>query len=132
MTAATRDHSPDGTGGIAGTNSASLPAAFADLEPWVAEWSLATEQARAEKRVSTPMPVLRAFHAATLPRLEAIIDYLNTLPNDPQALAPDDGRLYALAQMVMEASAPIDLNWDSADIEDVFPMRRMKFHPPSI
>jgi hypothetical protein len=109
-----------------------LPAAFADLAPWVAAWSLGTEKARAERRVLTPMPVLRAFHAATLPRLEAVIEYLNTLPNDPQVLAPADRRLYALAQMVMEASAPIDLNWESADIEDVFPMSRMKFHPPSV
>ena len=112
--------------------TAMLPGAFVDLEPWVAEWSLGTEKARAEKRVLTLMPVLREFHAATLPRLEAIIEYLNTLPNDPQALAPGDRRLYALAQMVMEVSAPIDLNWDSSDIEDVFPMRRMKFHPPSV
>jgi hypothetical protein len=34
--------------------------------------------------------------------------------------------------MVMEASAPLDLKWDSPDIEDVFPISRMRFHPPSI
>ena len=109
-----------------------LPEAFADLAPWVAEWSIRTEKARAEKRVSTPIAVLRAFHAALLPRLEPMIRYFNTLPNDPEALSPPDARLYGLAQMTMEASAPIDLDWDTPDIEDVFPLQRMKFHPPSI
>ena len=120
-----------GGGGVTVTGPL-VPEAFADLAPWVAEWSIGTEKARAEKRVSTPIVALREFHAATLPRLEAMIEYFNTLPNDPQALAPDAKRLYALAQMVMEASAPIDLNWDTPDIEDVFPMHRMTFHPPSI
>lgn len=109
-----------------------LPEPFADLAPWAQDWSIRTEKARAEKRLSTPIARLREFHAATLPRLEAIIQYLNTLPNDPQALAPADQRLFGLAQMVMEASPPIDLGWDSSDIEDVFPLTRMKFHPPSI
>jgi hypothetical protein len=112
--------------------SAVVPAQFADLAPWVAEWAIETEKARAWKRVSTPIAKLREFHAATVPRLVEMIDYFNTLPNDPQALAPAAKRLYALAQMVMEASAPIDLGWDTSDIEDVFPMARMNFHPPSI
>ena len=109
-----------------------LPLAFADLIPWVAGWSIRTEKARAEKRVGTPIDVLREFHAAVSPRLEEMFQYFNTLPNDPQALLPPDARLYGLAQMVLEASAPIDLQWDTPDIEDVFPLHRMKFHPPSI
>ena len=109
-----------------------LPQAFADLAPWVADWSIRTEQARAEKRVGTPIETLREFHAALSPRLEAMFQYFNTLPNDPSALSPPDARLYGLAQMVLEASAPIDLQWNTPDIEDVFPLHRMKFHPPSI
>ena len=109
-----------------------LPPAFAELAPWVADWSIRTEKARAEKRVATPIAVLREFHAAVSPRLEEMFKHFNTLPNDPDALAPPDARLYGLAQMVLEASAPIDLQWDTPDIEDVFPLHRMKFHPPSI
>jgi hypothetical protein len=108
-----------------------LPEAFSDLTPYVAEWALGSEKERAEKRVSTDIAKLREFHAALLPRLEPMIQFFNTFPNDPDALPPDAKRLYRLAQMVMEASAPIDLGWDSSDIEDVFPMHRMKFHPPS-
>ena len=130
MTSVVRFH-PSG-GVLADSGGPGVPAQFADLAPWVAEWAIETEKERAEKRVSSTMTVLREFHAATVPRLVAMIEYFNTLPNDPQALAPADRRLYALAQMVMEASAPIDLAWDTADIEDVFPMQRMNFHPPSI
>lgn len=108
-----------------------LPAAFAMLEPYVAEWALRGEKARAQKRVSTPIEVLRAFQQALLPHLEPMIRYFNTLPNDPDALAPDARRLYCLAQMVMEVSAPLDLQWSSPDIEDVFPLERIKFLPPS-
>ena len=109
-----------------------LPAEFAELAPWVAEWSIRTEKERALKRVSSSIEVLRAFHAAVSPRLEDMFKYFNTLPNDPDALSPPDSRLYGLAQMVLDASAPIDLQWETTDIEDVFPMHRMKFHPPSI
>ena len=130
MKSVVRFHPPSGA--AAAPVGALVPDAFADLAPWIAEWSIGTEKGRAEKRVSTPIAVLRQFHAATLPRLEAMIEYFNTLPNDPQALAPDAKRLYALAQMVMEASAPIDLDWGTPDIEDVFPMHRMTFHPPSV
>jgi hypothetical protein len=109
-----------------------LPAAFSDLAPYVSEWVLPSEKERAIKRVSTDIKKLREFQQAILPRLESMIEFFNTFPNDPKALPPDALRLYRLAQMVMEASAPIDLEWESADIEDVFPMERMNFHPPSI
>lgn len=130
MTSVIRFHPPQTAAGAPA--GPLLPEPFADLAPWIAEWSIGSEKARAEKRIATPIALLREFHAATLPRLEAMIEYFNTLPNDPQALAPEAKRLYALAQMVMEASAPIDLNWDTPDIEDVFPMHRMRFHPPSL
>jgi hypothetical protein len=105
----------------------SLPPGFAELEPLVAEWSLGTQKSRAEKRIDTEMARLKAFHGALRPRIEDIIGYMNTLPNDPGALAPDAKRLYHLAQMFMEAAAPIDLAWPTGDIEDTFPMERFEF-----
>jgi hypothetical protein len=59
--------------------------------------------------------------------MEAIIEYLNTFSNDPDTLPEPVKRLFNLARMVMEASAPIDLGWRSPDIEDVFPMDRIGF-----
>jgi hypothetical protein len=119
-------------GANAGMPEDQLPDAFEALQPLVAEWAQPDERARALKRVSTPIPVLQQFQGALLPHLDGILRYLNTLPNDPVALAPPDRTLFRLIQMLMEASAPLDLKWDSPDIEDVFPISRMRFHPPSI
>jgi hypothetical protein len=104
-----------------------LPAAFSELAPLVPEWALATERERAVKRVETEIGRLKAFHDAVYPRIHDIIRYFNALPNDPEALAPDAKRLYHLAEMFMEAAAPIDLEWPSGDIEDTFPMARFEF-----
>lgn len=104
-----------------------LPTEFADLVPYVAEWSLETERERAVKRVSTDIDKLRRFHDAVAPRMEAIILHLNTFPNDPATLPDPVKRLFNLARMVMEASAPIDLGWSTPDIEDVFPIERIGF-----
>ena len=76
-----------------------VPEPFADLAPWMAEWSIGSEKGRAEKRIATPIAVLREFHAATLPRLEAMIVYLNTLPNDPHALVIDHRSEHAARQI---------------------------------
>ena len=109
-----------------------LPAAFAHLSPLVAEWARPNERERAIKRVSTPIAELAAFQRRMLPELEAIIAHLDTFPNDPAALPADSLRLYRLAQMTMEVSAPLDLEWAEPDIDDVFPMERMNFLPPSV
>ena len=106
-----------------------LPVEFAELTPFVSEWALSTEAARAAKRIDTPMQELQQFHATLFPWLDAIIEFLNRYPNDPDALPVDVKNLYDLALMAMEAAAPIDLDWSSPDIEDVFPLQRFKFHP---
>ncbi|VCU68484.1 hypothetical protein PIGHUM_00535 [Pigmentiphaga humi] len=112
-------------------NDTSLPAPFADLEPYVAQWAMPDEKTRAIKRLSSDMETLKRFHAATAPRIEEIICFLNAYPNTPHDLPPEVGRLFRLAQMIMEASAPIDLQWDSPNMEDVFPYERMRFHAVS-
>ena len=40
-----------------------LPAEFRDLEPFVDEWALATEEERVEKRYAASMDEIRAFYA---------------------------------------------------------------------
>ena len=109
------------------TRTSNLPAEFSDLEAYFPEWCPSTERERATKRVSTDIAGLHVFHAGVSPRLEAIILYLNGFPNDPSALPPQVRHLFWLAQMVMEASVPIDLEWRTSDIEDVFPLERMTF-----
>jgi hypothetical protein len=53
---------------------------FSDLDALVAEWGLPTWYERLLKRAHTPMEELRAFHAAMVPRLEEIIQFLNQWP----------------------------------------------------
>ena len=104
-----------------------LPDAFADLSPLVDEWCFAAERDRAVRRVDSDIEKLRSFCGTVRPRIDAMVEYLNGLPNDVDALLPPDRRLYHLAQMFMEASAPVDLYLPSGDIEDTFPMERYKF-----
>lgn len=83
-----------------------LPAPFADLEP-LAGWALATEGQRARKRRDSTMQEIRAVYEAVLPRMEAIIDYLNPLPLDN---LPDDAqRLLYLTLSLAEVAPAVEL-----------------------
>jgi hypothetical protein len=68
-----------------------LPVHFADLESLAEKWSLATQRQReARRRASTPVE-LRTFYETLLPRMDAVLDYLNqyaldTLPDDAKRL----------------------------------------------
>jgi hypothetical protein len=69
---------------------ATLPADFADLEPY-ADWAIPTEKARYAKRLSSTMDELQAFYDAAMPRMEAATTYLerydlNELPDDAKHL----------------------------------------------
>ncbi|GAA0954998.1 hypothetical protein [Actinocorallia libanotica] len=67
--------------------TALLPAAFADLEPFAADWCLPTEAQRYAKRLATPMSDIQAFYDAAAPRAEAALAHcdaysLDDLPED--------------------------------------------------
>jgi hypothetical protein len=92
----------------------SLPAAFADLEPF-ADWSLATESERYAKRLSSSMGELEAFYDAAFPRLEDALGYLDAL--DINAL-PDDARnLLNLVYSLVNASFPVEV-WRQPRVPD--------------
>ena len=55
-----------------------LPEKFSDLEPlFKAGWSLRTEAERVQKRHNSSPEELRAFYDLMVPRLEAVIGYLD-------------------------------------------------------
>ena len=56
---------------------AMLPKDFADLEPFAADWSLATEQERQAKRQAASMDEIRALYDAVTARAEAALTYLD-------------------------------------------------------
>lgn len=113
--------------------STSLPAGFADLEPYVADWSIPHEAGRFHRRVSVTPEELDRFVSAVFPRVDAMIEHLNRIPtNDPDTLAPPERRLFDLALTVMECVIPSDLDWDRTDILDAWPPHRMDFLDPSL
>jgi hypothetical protein len=106
-----------------------LPAKFTDLAYWGAEWSLDSEKARHFKRIYSDLDTVKKFFGAVSPRLDDIIQYLNTRNTlDPKQLPAPDRNLYYLAATCIEMSHPIDMNWRTTDIDDKFPSERLNFH----
>ncbi len=96
-----------------------LPGLFADLEPWLDQWALATEQQRFDKRVSLTMDELRPFYEAMLDRMPTIMDHLAKLPID--GLSSEDDNLLRLALSYVEISRCFEA-WNQADVRaDFFP-----------
>jgi hypothetical protein len=109
-----------------------LPNAFADLEPFVAAWGLPDERARQHHRVSSDLDTARKFYEAMLPRMPAVFDYFERIPHgDVDTLSAQDRRLYQLACAFYEASHPVEMGWRRTDIDDAFPLDRLRFLPPS-
>ena len=83
-----------------------FPEPFADLES-LAAWALATEAQRARKRRDSTMAEIRALYDTVLPRMEAILDYLNPLSLDT---LPDDAqRLLHLTLALAEVAPTVEL-----------------------
>ena len=83
-----------------------LPEIFRDLEPF-AGWVLTTEKERNQKRLASTMAEMQAFYDALLPRMEAIIAYLNQFPLD--AMPGDGARLLHLTFSLAEVSTAVEL-----------------------
>ena len=63
-----------------------LPKPFADLEVFVADWSLATQREREQQRSASSAGELTTLYQVLLPRLDAMLEYLNQyeLAHSPQ------------------------------------------------
>ena len=81
-----------------------LPQAFSDLQPFVADWALPTRAQRYEARLSKPFGELVGFYDAVAPRAEEAIAYLNGLDIDD---LPDDATtlLHLLYSMILVSYA---------------------------
>jgi len=96
------------------TTVPTLPAEFADLEPY-ADWALPTANERYEKRLASTMDEMQAFYDAALPRLDAALDHLDRYGLDD---LPDDARnLLWLLSGLVTASFPIEV-WRQARVPD--------------
>ncbi|SDV47283.1 hypothetical protein [Chitinasiproducens palmae] len=68
-----------------------LPAQFAALSPFVADWALATETERNTQRYTIGMEAIVAFKDALLPQVDEVVAWLNqfelaTLSENEEAL----------------------------------------------
>ncbi len=87
------------------TTTTSLPADFADLEPF-AGWALQLEGDRWSKRLGSTMPELQAFYDAALPRMEAAMEHIDQ--HDLQALPADAQNLLWLFCSLVSVSFAIE------------------------
>lgn len=83
-----------------------LPAAFADLEPF-ADWALPSEYDRYEKRVSSTQDELQAFYDAAFPRLQDSTDYLKGVSID--GISEEDQNLLWLFCSLVTVSFPVEV-----------------------
>lgn len=103
-----------------------LPEQFADLEPFVNAWALATEAERQRKRLASTMEEMRAFYNALLPRMEAILSYLNQFA--PDQLPEDAKRLFYLSLSLSKIAPAVEL-YQQPSVPDGFdPDRLVPLH----
>jgi hypothetical protein len=104
-----------------------LPQQFKDLEPFVSAWALATEKERTEKRYASTMAELQAFYDAMLPRMEAILDYLQQFTLDK--MPAEVKRLFYLSLSMAEVASPVEL-FKQPTVPDTFadPGRLVPMH----
>ncbi|MFB4298774.1 hypothetical protein [Actinomadura sp. NTSP31] len=89
------------------TTATGLPARFAELEPWVADWARPTRQERYDMRLSKTFDELAAFYDAIAPRAEEAIEYLNGL--DLNDLPDDATRLLRLMYSMIIVSYAVNV-----------------------
>jgi hypothetical protein len=106
-----------------------LPEPFADLQGFVPDWGLATEQERFKKLHSVTLGQLREFYDAMLPRMDLVLDYLDQYTIS--AMPEDATVLYQLAMTFAETAHPVDLRWNDVDFPDAYSWQKFEFRTVS-
>ncbi len=104
-----------------------LPSEFSDLEPYAADWVIATEAERNAFRIQRTMDELDAFHNAVFPRLDDLCEYIDQFPLD--AMPAPAARLLRLGQMVMEIM-PATMVYREPDVPNSVPPEEMHIISP--
>jgi hypothetical protein len=92
-----------------------LPIGFADLEPFVDRWCLATERERYAQRLASPMQEMKDFYAAMFARVDAALGHCNRFPLDD--MPEDAARLLRLVHSFVMVSFPVEV-WGRPDVPD--------------
>ena len=99
-----------------------LPKAFRDLESFAAIWALGSETERHGRRLASTITELRGFYDAMLPRIDAVLEYLNDFPLEQ--LAPEARNLLNLSLALAEIAPAVELFGQPA-VPDAFDSRRV-------
>ena len=91
-----------------------LPAAFAELEPFV-DWALPSEADRYAKRLQSSMDELKTFYDAAFPRLEDGAEYLKGVALD--GISDEDRSLLHLFEALVTVSFPVEV-WRQPRVPD--------------
>ena len=100
-----------------------LPEAFRDLDRFVKRWSLPTQNQREAERRASSADDRKEFYDAAVPRLAAILDYLNRIPLD--SMPEDARRLLHLALSVAEIAPNVELYRGSTTVPFSFAETRL-------
>ena len=95
-----------------------LPKPFADLEVFVADWSLATQREREQKRSASAAGELTTLYQVQLPRLDAMLEYLNQYELDK--LPADAKRLFYLTLSFAEIAPFVECYKGEPRVPDSF------------
>lgn len=99
-----------------------LPESFGDLEQFAARWALPTENHRHAQRLASTMAELHLFYDAVLPRIDAILAYLNDFPLD--SLPTDAQALLHLSLSLAEVAPAVEL-FGQPEVPDGYDSRRI-------
>ena len=100
-----------------------LTGPFADLDRFLATWSLETEAERFAHRVNADYADIVEFYEALAPRMDEIIDHLNATPL--AELSDQQKALYHLAQSFFEAAVAVE-NLQEPDEATMLSPERMR------
>lgn len=99
-----------------------LPDEFAPLETWAADWAMATQNQRWDKRLDSSGAEITAFYHAILPWLERILAHADQFPLG--SLPEDSARLFDLALMHAEIAPNVELYMSDPNVPHSFDEKR--------
>ncbi len=98
--------------------SNTLPTGFEQLEPFAADWALATQNERSTKRRAASPNELKAFYNAVFPEVQRILEACDKFPVG--SLPPSHQPLFNLSLSVAEVSPHVENYGGSPDVPFAF------------
>lgn len=108
----------------------SLPAEFAELEPFEDKWALRSEAERQGARLASDMEDIRAFYTAMQARVDDILTLL--ADHDPADLPDELKPLFYLTLSYCEVAPAVELFRQPAVVDGFEPRRLVRVEIPNM